>query len=108
MIKHPVPEMMRFIVFHIGIGFALSIMVTILIVMTDFSGIGTLIASNEDGPFAATIMVLLMGFSFSSIQLAVAIMLKAEKNTPPPDDQGARQHVRQEHSLASIPRQRRK
>ncbi len=80
-----IPEFIRFLVFHAGVGFALSILATILIIVTDFSAIGTLISQNEDGPFAATIMALLMGISFSSIQVSVAIMLQANERQPPGD-----------------------
>ncbi len=82
------PEFIRFLIFHAGIGFAVSLGVTVLILVTDFSSIGTLVAGSPDGPFMTIIMVLLMGITFSSVQISAAIMLKADRASDDDPDDG--------------------
>ena len=65
----------RFLLWHALIGFALGLAAVLALVTQDVGRLGTLIASSGQSWFPFTLLALLFGLTFGSVQMGFAIML---------------------------------
>ncbi len=77
-------ELVKFLLRHAAIGFALAGLFVFVIVKEDLGGLGTLAAQSDSGTFALLLLAFMMGVTFASAQMGFAVMLSAE----PDDDEG--------------------
>jgi O-antigen/teichoic acid export membrane protein len=70
-----VPHLVKFLLRHALIGFAIGLAVVLAIVYQDLGHIGDLIEASSQRWLALALLSLGFGFTFGSIQMGFAIML---------------------------------
>jgi hypothetical protein len=78
------PELVRFLVRHAAVGFAISAAFVGLILAADPNGLGTLLAGAAGHPMPLVLLWFFCGLTFASVQIGAAVMLLGE------DDGGGR------------------
>jgi len=74
------PQLVRFLLIHAAIGFALAFVFVGALVAFDTGGLRTLMMSSDVGFVAFLLLVFLNGLTFGSVQIGVAVMLLGEEN----------------------------
>jgi membrane glycosyltransferase len=69
------PFLVRFLIHHALVGLAIAIAAVGLIMWSDISGLGTLIRNAEQSLLAIVLLTVMMGLTFSSLQMGFAVML---------------------------------
>ena len=69
------PDLVKFLVRHALIGFAIGLASVIVIVFEDLWRIGTLIENSSQRWLAFGLLSFMFGLTFASVQMAMAIML---------------------------------
>ena len=70
---------LRFYLWHVGIGMALSAVLMAVILWADPLGLGGLLVRSGEHPLPLLLLWFFCALTFSSVQLGVAIMLKFER-----------------------------
>lgn len=78
------PFLVRFLIRHALVGLAIAVVAVGLIMWSDISGLGTLIARSEQGLFVLVLLTVMMGLTFSSLQMGFAVMLLPGDDKPGP------------------------
>lgn len=88
------PHLVRFLIRHALIGFAIAFGFVCLFLALDLHGLRTLMVASPDGVLAAAVLAFAMGLTFGSVQMGVAVMLlPREANATPPGGKGARRSL---------------
>ena len=69
------PHLVRFLLRHALVGFAVSAAFVTALVLLDVARLGTLLSTSADGPFALGLLVFALGLTFASVQMGFAVML---------------------------------
>jgi uncharacterized membrane protein len=69
---------LRFVLAHVGIGAALSMLLCSAIFHADPMGLGGLLQRSDEHPLPLLLLWFFCGLTFASVQLGVAIMLRFE------------------------------
>lgn len=69
------PFLVRFLLRHALVGQAIAMVAVALIMWSDVSGLGTLIRNAEQSLLALVLLTVMMGLTFSSLQMGFAVML---------------------------------
>jgi len=69
------PELVRFLVRHAAVGFAISAGFVGLILAADPNGIGTLLTGADGHPLPLVLLWFFCGLTFASVQMGAAVML---------------------------------
>jgi hypothetical protein len=72
------PELVRFLVRHAAVGFAISAGFVGLILAADPNGLGTLMAGAAGHPLPLVLLWFFCGLTFASVQMGAAVMLMGE------------------------------
>lgn len=72
------PQIVRFYIRHVLIGFAVAALFTGLILWLDVGGLWHLVTHTAEGPLAVFLLFFFNGIVFSGAQNAIALMLMAE------------------------------
>ena len=83
------PILVRFLMLHAGIGFAIAGLFTVGLVYANPGGIGTLLAHADWSPLPTILLWFLLGLTCSSCQMGAAVMLLGHA----PDDDGRRRGI---------------
>lgn len=83
------PKLVRFLMLHAGIGFAIAGLFTFGLVYANPGNIGTLLAQADWSPLPTILLWFLLGLTCSSCQMGAAVMLLGHA----PDDDGRRHRV---------------
>lgn len=79
------PQLVRFYIRHVLIGFALAAVFTGLLLWLNVGNLWHLVTHTAEGPLAAFLLFFFNGIVFGGVQHAIAVMLLAED-----DDKGDR------------------
>ena len=77
------PHLVRFLMRHALIGFALAILFVGALLAFDVARLGSLVRASSTGGLAALILVFSVGVTFSSVQMGFAVMLLASRDEEP-------------------------
>lgn len=90
------PQLVRFLIRHALIGFAVAIGFVALFLAFDLHGLRTLIVQSPEGLLAAAVLSFAMCLTFGSVQMGVAVMLlpREEDDEEPRGGKGARSRLR--------------
>ncbi|MEO1019949.1 MAG: hypothetical protein AAFY56_20005 [Pseudomonadota bacterium] len=69
------PDHVKFLIRHVAIGQIIAILSVGAIIMTDFANLGTLMANSDIGLLAVALLTFMLGLTFGSAQMGIAIML---------------------------------
>lgn len=72
------PLLVKFLIRHAAIGFALAGIFVGVLVWFDIGNIGTILAQSGIRTFATTLLVMMVGLTFSSVQMGYAVMTKPD------------------------------
>jgi hypothetical protein len=87
------PELVRLYIRSTVIGFAVSALFTLGLVLLDVAGIGRLILGSDIGWIAAGMMLLFNGIVFAAVQFGISIMAMADTDEGPRGGLGAHEPV---------------
>lgn len=79
------PRLIRLYIIQTAIGFAISLVFTILVVVFDIGRLGYLMTHVDGGWLAAFLFFMLNGIVFAGVQFGISVMRMAEpeEGTPP-------------------------
>lgn len=69
-----VPKLIRFLGEHLMLGVAIGVAFAALILMTDISGIKSLIAESDNPYLAITLLYAMNALTFASLTMGIAVM----------------------------------
>lgn len=72
------PLLVKFLIRHAAIGFALAGIFVGILVWFDIGNIGTILAQSGIRVFATALLVMMVGLTFSSVQMGYAVMTKPD------------------------------
>lgn len=72
------PQLVRFLLRHALIGFALAVIFVGALLAFDIARLGSLIGTSPGGMVAALVLVVSIGITFASVQMGFAVMLLGE------------------------------
>jgi hypothetical protein len=72
------PQLVRFYIRHVLIGFALAAVFTGLLLWLNVGNLWHLVTHTAEGPLAAFLLFFLNGIVFAGVQHGIAVMLLAE------------------------------
>ncbi len=72
------PRLVRFLILHALIGFALAGAFVAALIVFDVGGLGALLTGSPSGALAIVLLTFGTGVTFSSVQMGFAVMLLAE------------------------------
>lgn len=80
------PSLVRFVLTHAAIGFAIAVGFVGAILALDVFGLGRMVRATEGGWVAAAALTFLMGVTFASAQIGFAVfsLREREDGAPPP------------------------
>lgn len=78
------PFLVRFLVRHALVGLGIAIIAVSLIMWSDISGLGTLIRQADNSLLVLMLLTVMMGLTFSSLQMGFAVMLLPGGEGPGP------------------------
>jgi hypothetical protein len=76
------PQLIRFVIRHLAIGFALALPFTGLLLWLDVANLWHLVTHTAEGPLAVFLLVFFNGIVFAGAQLAIALVLLADRDGP--------------------------
>ncbi len=82
-VRFGLPRLVRFLVRHAAIGFAIAILFVGALLALDAQGLRTLLRASSDGWLAGAILTFAMGLTFASVQMGAAVMLLSRRADPP-------------------------
>lgn len=82
------PHLVRFLMRHALIGFALAIVFVGALLALDVARLGSLIWVSPTGVIAAFVLTFSIGVTFASVQMGFAVMLLSETDTGPKSGRG--------------------
>lgn len=71
------PKLVRFLMAHAGIGFAIATGFVAAILLVDPAGLGSLL--SREGPLPVALLWFFSGLTFGGAQMGIAVMLLAER-----------------------------
>lgn len=82
MVMPAIPKLLRFLLVHAAIGFAIAGLFVMGLVGFDIGGFGSLVGRSSVAPLALFVLTAFLGLTFASVQMGAAIMLlpKTEEN----------------------------
>jgi hypothetical protein len=78
------PIAVRFLISHAAFGFAAAGIFVGGLLVTDPGGVGTLLLTGADHWWPAAMLWGLVGLTFGSVQIGVAVMTMGKDDEPPP------------------------
>ena len=90
------PPLVRFMIMHAAVGFALAFVFVGAILAVDLSGLRSLMMASDMGWIALFMLTFFSGLTFASVQMGLAVMMMGEDEggTPPGKRMGARLGVK--------------
>jgi hypothetical protein len=76
------PELIRFVIRHLAIGFALALPFTGMLLWFNVANLWHLVTHTADGPLALFLLTFFNGIVFAGAQLGIALLLLADRDTP--------------------------
>lgn len=76
------PLLVRFLLVHAAIGFAISFVIVGIVMAVDFDGLRTLMFASDVGYVALFMFTFFSGLTCASVQIGVAVMLLGEDSGP--------------------------
>jgi hypothetical protein len=77
------PKLIRLYIISVAIGFALSAVFLVLLILADIAGLRHLVMETSSGWVAGTMLFVMNGIVFAGVQFAIAIMRMAEDDNTP-------------------------
>lgn len=68
------PLLVRFMLRHALVGFAMAIAFVALILVLDLGGLATLVSTSDLGILAVALLTFFTGLTFASLQMGIAVM----------------------------------
>lgn len=87
------PKLVKFLVFHAGIGFAIALTSVLAIFFYDISHLRTLIMSSDVKWLAAAVLIILMTITLGSVTMGIAVMRLPYCKGDGSSGRGLRQHA---------------
>lgn len=84
------PFLVRFLIHHAVVGLGIAIFAVGLLMWGDVSGLATLIRNAENSFLVLLLLTLMMGLTFSSLQMGFAVMLLPGEEGPGSSGPGKR------------------
>lgn len=84
------PHLVRFLLIHAAVGFAIAFVFVGLLLAFDFDGLSTLMLGSKIGYLALFMFTFFTGLTTASIQIGVAVMLLGEEPEKDPDGNGSK------------------
>lgn len=72
------PLLVKFLIRHAAIGFGFAILFVGTLIWFDIGNIGTILAQSDIRVFATGLLVMMVGLTFSSVQMGYAVMTKPD------------------------------
>lgn len=72
------PLLVKFLLRHAAIGFGFAGMFVGMLIWFDIGNIGTILAQSDIRIFATALLVMMVGLTFSSVQMGYAVMTKPD------------------------------
>jgi hypothetical protein len=82
------PQIVRFYIRHVIVGFALAGLFTAGLLWLDVAGLWHLVTHTDAGPLAAFLLFFFNGIVFAGAQTGIALMLMAEDDPGPGPGEG--------------------
>jgi hypothetical protein len=76
------PQLIRFVIRHLAIGFALALPFTGMLLWCDVANLWHLVTNTAEGPLAVVLLVVFNGIVFAGAQLTIALVLLADRDGP--------------------------
>jgi hypothetical protein len=86
------PLLVRFMLRHALVGFAMAIAFVTLILVLDLGGLATLAGTSDLGILAVALLTFFTGLTFASLQMGIAVM-SMKPQSEDDDSAGSRQAV---------------
>ncbi|MBF0247191.1 MAG: hypothetical protein HQL36_03835 [Alphaproteobacteria bacterium] len=77
------PQLVRFMMRHAAIGFAIAIAFVTVLMVSDFNGVGTLILGSDMWYVALFMLTFFTGLTCASVQMGLAIFALGEDDETP-------------------------
>jgi hypothetical protein len=74
------PELIRFVIRHLAIGFALALPFTGMLLWFNVANLWHLVTNTAEGPLAVFLLVFFNGIVFAGAQLGIALVLLADND----------------------------
>ena len=102
------PKLVKFLMFHAGVGFALALMSVVAILGLNIANLGDLIMTSDFKWIAILALVVLMTITLASVQMAAAVMCLPYEKKDDDDQDGCmrRPYFFPEPELRPIPVER--
>jgi hypothetical protein len=95
------PPMVRFLLRHAAIGFGLAAVFVGALIHFDIGSIGTVLAQSGVQGIATGLLVMMVGLTFSSVQMGYAVMMQSDDS--PLDPRGGATERLPATSLQPVP-----
>ncbi|MEM8950840.1 MAG: hypothetical protein AAGA21_24375 [Pseudomonadota bacterium] len=69
------PKLVRFLLRHAAFGFLIALIAVILMMMTNFANLRTLIVDSEVGLLALFLLTFFLGLTLASVQMGIAVIM---------------------------------
>jgi hypothetical protein len=76
------PQLIRFVIRHLAIGFALALPFTGMLLWFNVANLWHLVTNTAEGPLAVFLLVFFNGIVFAGAQLGIALVQLAEGDGP--------------------------
>lgn len=86
------PHLVRFMLRHALVGFAMAIAFVTLILALDLGGLATLASTSDLGVLAVALLTFFTGLTFASLQMGIAVMSMRPRSDDD-DSAGSRKFV---------------
>lgn len=93
------PPLLRFMLSHAAIGFALAFVFVGALLGADVSGLRTLLLASDIGWLALALLTFFSGLTFASVQMGLAVMMFGEDDDDDVGGKGRRWRHRIGHAL---------
>ena len=97
------PKLVKFLMFHAGVGFALALMSVIAILGLNVANLGELIMTSSFKWIAILALVVLMTITLASVQMGVAIMCLPYDKSDDDDSGNGLKDVSPAQHYATVP-----
>lgn len=87
------PKLVKFLVFHAGIGFAIALASVLAIFFYDISHLRSLILTSDMKWLAAAVLIILMTITLGSVTMGIAVMRLPYGEGDGSSGPGLRQHA---------------
>ena len=73
------PPAVRFMLLHGALGFGISVLFTVALLVANPGGIATLLLAADTHPLPVLLLWFLCGLTFGSVQIGAAVMLQEDR-----------------------------